>query len=140
MPEIVKTMPKADVKARLAAEGGMSRGNSHGGAETHIGGFGGCISLKVRDGAAHYVAAVNVAVAQSVVGEMDTIVVLKKAASAPYLTHCMAHGIQVASPTRAAAIQNARTAGAFNPKAAKATAHGWCHRCVKANTSAETEA
>lgn len=125
--EIVR-LQEAVVKARLP-----KGKQSHGDENANIGGLAGCVSLKSRDTAVHYVGVFNTA-ARAKHDDMDTIRVFKANESAPYVTHCFAHGIQVAAKSRKAAIHNGRTAGKAAPESA-ASAHGWCSHCVKAMKS-----
>lgn len=126
-------MAKAEIKQRLE---GVKQ--THGGRGASIAGIAGCITMKQRANAAHFVCAVDIGAADAD-AEADAITVFKKTrdAGASHFAHCMAHGVQVACGNRAQAIHTCRTAGGFNGKAKKAAKHGWCAKCVKTQDADE---
>ena len=130
------TKAKADELSEiLSDDANRQRGQTHGAAGANIGGIAGCISLKRRQGATHYVGVFKV----SEMGNTETPRMVQTRASvkgAAYAVHCFAHGTQRPVPSRRAAMHSVRCAGKSPTGAfAKGAISLWCNACVKGQAS-----
>jgi len=129
--ETTVKMSAKDVEA-LTKEN-RQRGQTHGNRDANIGGFKGCISMKKRNNASHYVAVINNHEANRKGNTAPaTLQVSKDAGAMPYSVKCMCHGTSRGLSTRRQAIQSARFSGArANVKVADGVLQQWCAGCVK---------
>ena len=130
------TKAKADELAELLKlDENRKRGQTHGAAGANIGGIAGCISLKRRQGATHYVGVFKV----SEMGNTETprkVAIRAAVKGAAYAVHCFAHGTQRPVPSRRAAMHSVRCAGKTPTGAfAKGAISEWCNACVKGQAS-----
>lgn len=129
--ETTVKMSAKDVETLTKAN--RQRGQTHGNVDANIGGFKGCISLKKRNNASHYVAVINNHEANRKGNDApSTLSVSKTAGAMKYSVKCMCHGTSRGLSTRRQAIQSARFSGAMaDVKVAKGTLQQWCAGCVK---------
>tara|TARA_R100000152_G_C6667951_1_gene105058 strand:+ start:103 stop:633 length:531 start_codon:yes stop_codon:yes gene_type:complete len=135
------TKAKAEVIVEaLSKDANRQRGQTHGAQGANIGGIAGCISLKKRNGAVHYVGVLKVA--DMVDDSTPAFVEVRKANThAKYVVHCFAHGTQKAVPSRGAGMQSVRCAGrkATSPPTKKGVLQMWCNGCVKAMSNDDSD-
>ena len=133
-----KDMTKAnadELSELLKLDENRKRGQTHGAAGANIGGIAGCISLKRRQGATHYVGVFKV----SEMGNTETPRMVQTRANTKgkaYAVHCFAHGTQRPVPSRRAGMHSVRCAGKDATGAfAKGAIAKWCNACVKGQAS-----
>jgi len=117
----------------LKLDENRNRGQTHGHGQSNIGGIAGCLTLKVRDGASHYIGGFKV----SAMTQTTTprIVSVRAATNGSlYAVHCFAHGTQRPVHSRKAMMHSVRCAGKTPTNAntfAKGAIAKWCNGCVK---------
>jgi hypothetical protein len=134
MPQTNITKVKAAVIVDLLKlDENRMRGQTHGHGASNIGGIAGCLTLKVRNGASHYIGGFKVA---NMTNTQTPRIVSVRAAvkGGNYAVHCFAHGTQRAVSSRKAMMHSVRCAGKTPTNAstfAKGAIMQWCNGCVK---------
>lgn len=129
-----KDMTKAsadELSQLLKLDENRTRGQTHGHGDSSIGGIAGCISLKRRQGATHYVGVFKVA---NMANEdaPRKVAIRANTKGKAYAVHCFAHGTQRPVPSRRAGMHSVRCAGKQPTGAfAKGAIASWCNGCVK---------
>jgi len=133
-----KDMTKAnadELSQLLKLDENRTRGQTHGHGASSIGGIAGCISLKRRQGATHYVGVFKV----SNMGNDTTprkVAIRANTKGKAYAVHCFAHGTQRPVPSRRAGMHSVRCAGKGATGAfAKGAIAKWCNACVKGQSN-----
>jgi hypothetical protein len=117
----------------LKLDENRNRGQTHGHGQSSIGGIAGCLTLKVRNGASHYIGGFKVANMTNT--QTPRIVSVRSAVKGGnYAVHCFAHGTQRAVSSRKAMMHSVRCAGKTPTNVstfAKGAIMQWCNGCVK---------
>ena len=136
------TKVKAEVVVELLKlDENRNRGQTHGHGQSNIGGIAGCLTLKRRAGAVHYIGGFKV----SNMTNTETprrVDVRRVTVGATYAVHCFAHGTQRPVHSRKAMMHSVRCAGKTPTNAntfAKGAISQWCNGCVKQYNSESSQ-
>ena len=137
--DLTKASKQQIIALAIKADGGKIRGQTHGAKDTNVGQIAGCISLKQRKNAPHFIGVFEVS-GMSNTETANRVKLNKGNRGAKYVVHCFASGKQVAVPTRRAGMHSARVSGGMpNGAFAKGAVSMWCKCCIKAMSCDDSE-